>query len=121
MFGTWNLLNELAGGSYPAFNLHAGSESATLVSEVPGIEPESVDVSVEGDVLTLSFERHNERKDGEQILRQERPFGKFKRRIKLPYAVESDEVRATVQAGVLKVELPRAKEERPRKIEVRVA
>ncbi len=121
---TWNLLNDSGSGSYPAFNVYATDELVTVTSEIPGVEPDALEISVEEDILSVAFTRPAEtldEKKGERLLRRERPRGRFSRRIALPYPVEKDEVQATAQAGILRIELPRAKEQRPRKISVQVA
>ena len=120
---TWNVLNGGANGSYPAFNVYSTDEAAVVVSEIPGVATDDLEISVEEDVLTVGFSREGEKLDeskGERLLRREKPRGKFQRRIGLPFAVERDEVQASAKAGVLRIDLPRAKEQRPRKIAVSV-
>lgn len=125
IFGnTWNLLNGAGSGSFPAFNVYSTDEAATVLSEIPGVAAESLEISVEEDVLSIGFSRTSDKLDadqGERLLRHERPSGKFQRRIALPFSVERDEVQASMNAGLLRIDLPRAKEQRPRTIAVSVA
>jgi HSP20 family protein len=104
---------------FPAINIWEDQDSVYVTTEIPGIEPDKFDVSVTGDILTLggSMEQ-NGLKEGETYLRQERAAGSFKRSIKLPFAVESKNVEAKYEKGVLYITLPRLKEEQPKKIKI---
>jgi HSP20 family protein len=105
---------------YPAMNVWSNEESMIMSAEVPGLRPEDIDISVVGDTLTLSGERKpDEMNETVRYHRQERGYGKFTRSLQLPYAVDVSKVEATFANGVLKVTLPRAEEDKPRKITVK--
>ena len=107
-------------GQFPAVNLYSNAEKAAVVAEIPGVHPENLDVTVSGDVVTISGERSHgfeSDKDYEQY-RSERYIGKFSRTFKLPYSIEADKVKAHIKNGVLLLELPRAESEKPRKVAV---
>ena len=91
-----------------------------ITAEIPGVDPETLDISVTGETITLSGERQLE-KVGEDVRyhRRERGSGQFKRSIQLPFPVEVDKIEATFRNGVLNVSLPRAEEDKPRKIDVK--
>lgn len=106
-------------GGYPAMNVWSNEEQMLVSAELPGIETKDIDISVAGDMLTISGSRSAEEVDDSvRQHRQERICGKFSRSIQLPYEVESDKVEARLEKGVLTVKLPRAEAQKPRKIVV---
>jgi len=125
-FNGLNLMNrELAGSLYPErsefppVNMWKNEEKVVVSTEVPGIDPGGVDLSVTGKALTIKFERKPEElKEGEVYTRKERWYGVFSRTIELPFNIEADRVEAKYRKGVLFIELPRAEDEKPKKITV---
>jgi HSP20 family protein len=108
--------------SFPAMNVWSNEEGMIVSAEVPGVRPEDIDISVVGDTLTLNGERMpDEMNETSRYHRQERGYGKFTRSLQLPYTVNVGKVEATFTNGVLKVTLPRAEEDKPRKIAVKSA
>ena len=107
---------------YPAMNVWANENGALVTAEVPGVQPEDIDVSVIGETLTLSGTRTlDETTEGARYHRQERGYGKFNRTLQLPFAVDVNNIEATFKNGVLNVQLPRAESDKPRKISVKSA
>lgn len=107
---------------YPALNVWRNDEGLIVTAEVPGVRPEDIDISVIGQTLTLSGERRPDHpSDGVRYHRQERFFGKFTRSLELPFPVNVDKVEATFEHGVLSISLPRAEEDKPKKITVKSA
>ncbi|MBN2549085.1 MAG: Hsp20/alpha crystallin family protein [Anaerolineales bacterium] len=105
---------------FPALNLWSNADGLVVTAEVPGIDPKDIEINVVGDTLTLSGEREvDEVEQGARYHRQERGFGRFTRSLQLPYSVNVKKVEATFKNGVLHIELPRAEEDKPRKIAVR--
>lgn len=108
--------------SFPAMNLYAGDEGVILTAELPGIEPDDLEISVLGETLTLSGSRNIDEADEDvKYHRRERSFGNFTRTVELPFTVDSEKVEAKFNNGVLHVMLPRVEEEKPRKIMVNAA
>jgi HSP20 family protein len=108
--------------SFPALNVWTNQESAVLTAELPGVNPEDIDISVVGETLTLSGDRQPEAlQEGEKYHRRERGYGKFTRTFQLPFPVEADKVEAVFDKGILHISLPRAEADKPRKIAVKVA
>lgn len=104
---------------YPALNAWLSENSATVTAELPGINPESLDISVVDDTLTLKGERPaKSAAEGERYHRRERGSGPFSRTISLPFPVEAEGVDAKYERGVLTIVLPRAEADKPRKIKV---
>ena len=108
--------------SYPAMNIWANDEGAVITAEMPGVRPEDIHVSVVGKTLTLTGERKPDQlEEGARYHRRERGYGKFTRSIELPFRVQTEQVEATFDKGVLHIRLPRAEEDKPKKIAVKVA
>jgi HSP20 family protein len=106
--------------SYPALNVWTEANAAVVTAELPGLDPESIDISVQDDTLTVRGTHEREQMDEDVTYhRQERRFGTFARTIQLPFRVQGDEVNATFEKGVLRISLPRAEEDKPKRITVR--
>ncbi|MDZ4835233.1 MAG: Hsp20/alpha crystallin family protein [Candidatus Melainabacteria bacterium] len=104
---------------FPPTNVWTSEEGAIVRSEIPGIEPERVDISLVNNTLTIRGSRGEEvLKEGQSCHRQERESGHFTRTLQLPFNVNSDRVEARFCNGVLEITLPRAEAEKPRKISV---
>lgn len=102
----------------PYIRVFESDDGLFLESEIPGIEPEDLNLELKHDILTLSFERKNPIKDGYKILKQEIEYGKMIRNIQLPYKINENEIKAEYKNGVLKIFLPKAEEEKPKKIAI---
>jgi HSP20 family protein len=89
-------------------------------AELPGVTEQDVDVTLDDDVLTIRGEKRLERKDEKESYHVvERSYGTFQRSLRLPYAVDPEQVRASFEHGVLTVTLPKTKQqERTRRIQV---
>lgn len=105
---------------YPAINIWEKDRTAIVTAEIPGIDPEKMEISVAGDVLTIAATLADvPLAEGEVYLRQERGMGSFKRNIQLPYPVNAQAVEAKYEKGVLIVTLPRIEEDQPKKIKIK--
>jgi HSP20 family protein len=104
----------------PAMPLDAYRRTNELVLQfdLPGVDPASVDVTVERNVLTVTAERPTDRREGDELVVAERPTGRFTRQLQLGDGLDTDRVTAGYDAGVLTVTFPVADEIRPRRIEV---
>ena len=90
-------------------------------ASVPGIDPEDLDISMSENVLTIKGETHTEtEKEEETYHLRERRSGRFMRSFTLPTPVKEEEIEATYENGVLTLEIPKAEEIKPKKIEVAV-
>ena len=106
-----------AAPEFPAVNIWNGAEAYVLTAEIPGIDPEKLDVAVVGDTVTIRGSRSPlELRDGETYHRVERGHGQFVRSVKLPKPLNADKVEASYARGVLNLRLPRAEAGMPRKI-----
>ena len=104
----------------PPLNAWVGESDVVVSAELPGVDPGKVDVSVVGDTLTISGAREAAAlKEGESYHRQERSYGRFTRSLQLPFHVEAGKVEAKYDKGILRVTLPRAEADKPKKIAVK--
>ena len=87
--------------------------------EVPGIDPGSVDVTVDRGVLSVSVKRQEERAETDKFVVRERTMGTFTRRVSLSKSLNADAIEAAYSNGVLEVRIPVLEQEKPRKVEVR--
>jgi HSP20 family protein len=86
--------------------------------DLPGVDPATIDLSVERDVLTVAAERRSPVADGTAMQIAERPTGRFSRRLFLGDSLNSERIEARYDAGVLTLRIPIAPEARPRRIAV---
>ena len=107
-------------GRYPAVNIWTGEDDMIVTSEMPGIELENIDISVTGDTLTISGSRNPEKlEEGQTYHRRERAYGRFNRTVHLSFKVDASKVEARYEKGVLHIMLPRAEEDKPKKISIK--
>jgi len=95
--------------------------NVVLRFDVPGIDPESIDVTVDRGVLSVSVKRQEEHSEGDKFIVRERMMGTFTRRMHLSENLNADAVEATYTNGVLEVRIPVLEQAKPRKVEVRQA
>ncbi len=98
-----------------------GDNDVTLRFDVPGIDPESIDVTVDRGVLTVSVKRQEERTENDKFFVRERTMGTFTRRMRLSENLNAEAIEASYDNGVLEVRIPVLELAKPRKVEVRQA
>jgi HSP20 family protein len=98
-------------------------DEIVLRADLPGLEEKDIDVTVHDGSVTIRGERREEteEKKKDEYYYCERKYGAFSRTLPLPTGIDADKVKATFKRGVLEVHLPKAKEARGRKIEVKAA
>jgi len=105
----------------PPVDIYEDEKKVVLKLEVPGMEEKDLDVSVENNTLTVKGERKFEKEEKEENFhRIERRYGSFYRAFTLPTTVDTENVTASYNAGVLKVELKKKPEAQPKQIKVNV-
>jgi HSP20 family protein len=113
--------NSPAAGFTPAVDVYEDEKKLVLKLEVPGIEEKDLDVTVEKNTLTVKGERKFEKEEKEQNFhRIERRYGSFYRAFTLPATVDTENVDAKYEAGVLKLELVKKPDAQPKQIKVNV-
>jgi HSP20 family protein len=93
----------------------------TLRFDVPGIDRDSLEVTVDRGILSVSVKRQEERSENDKFFVRERTMGTFTRRVRLSENLNADAVEASYDNGVLEVRIPVLEQAKPRKIEVRQA
>jgi HSP20 family protein len=103
-----------------SINVSETDKEIRITAELPGVTEQDIHVSLDDDVLTIRGEKKFERKDDKENFHfVERSYGTFQRSLRLPYAVESEQVRASFENGVLTVTVPKTeRQERSRRIQV---
>src|SRR5580693_7810562 len=105
----------------PPVDVYEDEHNVTLKIEVPGIDEKDIDVRVENNTLTVHGERKFENEEKEENYRRvERQYGSFTRTFTLPQTVDTENVSATYDKGVLKITLPKKAEAKPKQIKVNV-
>jgi HSP20 family protein len=90
-------------------------------ASVPGVKTESIDLSIEDNVLTIRAEKKQDFEDEKSVyLIQERPTGSFYRALSLPESINSDRIQSTYENGVLTIGLPVAEEKKKKQIKILV-
>ena len=108
-----------AGAFSPALDVEETEEAFTLHIELPGVDPEHVEVSLEENVLTIAGERRfYDEREAEGFRRIERHFGRFHRAVRLPDRVNAEGVTAGYRDGLLTITVPKAEEAKPRRIQI---
>ena len=91
-----------------------------MIAEVPGVPESAIDVTLDGDILTIEVDKGNENQ-GKRALFAERAFGRFRRSIQMPFAPDPAKVEAALQDGLLTIRFPRVEQSRKHRVEVRAA
>jgi HSP20 family protein len=103
----------------PAVDVFDTQDAVVLKAELAGMNPDDIQIEVEDNVLTIKGERKFEEKvDEERYYRVERRFGSFQRSLALPQGVKADQIEAGYDEGILTVTVPKAEQEKPKRIEV---
>ena len=106
-------------GAFPAMNIKDAGDAVEVHAEVPGLEADDIEISVEGNLLTIRGEKKEEKKEEKgDYYHVERSFGTFMRRIELPSAVDSNAADARIEKGVLMLKLPKLAAEASKMIKV---
>jgi HSP20 family protein len=109
-------------GAFPPLNVGTGPEALEIYALAPGVDPKSVEVSVEKGVLAISGERQalpNKDNGERNVYANERFSGRFRRVVALPEDADPGRVEASFRHGVLKIVVPRRESSRPRQIQVK--
>ena len=105
----------------PAVDIYEDTKKVVLKIEVPGVDQKDIDIRVENQTMTVKGERKFEAEEKEQNFhRIERRYGSFYRAFMLPTTMDVENVQASYDAGVLKLELAKKPEAQPRQIKVNV-
>lgn len=115
----WPLgIRSAAPGTFPPMNIGVTPDKIEVFFFAPGLEPKSIDVSVQQNVLTIAGERQVPAQDDVTWYRKERFEGSFRRVISLPEDVEPERIQARYRDGVLYIAAERSESAKPRQIQI---
>jgi HSP20 family protein len=122
LFGSWGSplgIRSLPRGSFPAVNVGQTPERVDVYLFAPGIDPKSLDIAIQQNLLTVSGKRELRAEEEADYYREERFSGEFRRVINLPEDVDPDRVQAKYVDGIVQIGVRRRESARPRQIEIR--
>ena len=103
----------------PAVDIEETETSFVFTAELPGLSRDNVEITLEDNILTVAGERsYTEEEEAKNYHRMERAFGTFSRSFTLPSQVDSSQVKAEFNEGLLTIAVPKSEEAKPRKIEI---
>jgi HSP20 family protein len=104
----------------PRVDIRENAEGVTLLMDLPGLGKDDVQITLENNVLTIAGERklETDEKTNDTYHRLERQHGAFSRSFTLANTVRTDKVEASFQDGVLRIQLPKQEESKPRRIAI---
>jgi len=106
----------------PPVDVYEDEHNVTLKIEVPGIDEKDIDVRIENNTLTVHGERKFEKEEKEENFRRvERQYGSFTRSFTLPNTVDAENIQANYEKGILKIQLAKKAEAKPKQIKVNVS
>ena len=96
-------------------------DEVTVKASVPGVKPDTIDLAIEDNILTIRAERKPDFEDEQSVyLVRERPVGSFYRALRLPETIDANKVQSTYENGVLTITLPKAEEKKKKQIKIQV-
>lgn len=106
-------------GVFPPLNLHDDGDNLIIHTEIPGIDPDDLEIKATGRSVTIKGERKASAVDeGASYHRRERSCGTFSRSVNLPQVIDANKIVASYKLGVLELTLPKAEEAKPRKVSI---
>jgi len=105
-------------GWAPAVDIYQMKDSMVVMMELPGISREDVELTAAGDYLTVSGRKLRGGSNGEIFRRMERNIGSFERSVRIPSVVDTSRASAELTDGILRIVLPVAEGQRPRKLDI---
>lgn len=111
-------IRSLPPGTFPAINVGSTDDQVTVYVFAPGIDPKSLDIQMQQNLLSISGQREEASEQGATYYRQERFRGEFRRVLTLPEDVDPDKVEAKYRDGIVEVTVKRRESAKPRQIAV---
>ena len=105
-------------GAYPPINIFRQGEDFVAIIELAGIDKSDLDIQAKDNVVRLSGKKVAKYPDNVSAHRRERVFGTFDRTITVPVQIDTDKIRAEYRNGILALHIPRADDDKPRKVTI---
>jgi len=123
VFDRWPALSpSKQAGFVPAVDVYEDKDNVIVETQLAGIDPENVDISIENDVLSIKGESEKKSEvEDKNYYRKEIRRGSFYRSVQLPAHVLGDKASAEAKDGVLKISIPKSEEIKPRKINIKTS
>lgn len=103
----------------PNVDIKENDKEIALKADLPGIKKEDIDISIDGDQLTVKGKRSMEKEEKEEdFVRVERSYGSFYRSFNIGVPVKNDEIKASYKDGVLRINIPKAEVKKPKKVKI---
>ena len=107
---------------HPNLDMYEEEGDLVVKAELPGIDKDGLDISIDGDVLRIKGERNEEREETNEdthYYTYERHYGRYSRSVPLPFPVDTEKVSATLENGVLQIRMPKAEEAGVKHVEIK--
>ena len=115
----WPYRDSATAAWVPPVDVLEETDAIRIMAELPGVRPEDVKISVEGNVLTVHGTKQQVAEERtERVHRYERTYGAFERTFTLPATVDAEHIKAAYENGVLSITLPKVERAKPRQIPV---
>jgi HSP20 family protein len=114
----WLSRGPSSSGAYPPLNVFRQGDDFVVITELPGIQREDVEIQVQGDRVRIAGKKAVQYEEGASLHRRERIAGNFDRSIAVPIEVDADRVKAEYHNGILALLLPRAERDKPKSITI---
>jgi len=106
--------------SVPAADIIENEKEFLIKAEIPGMDQEDIDISIDGNCLTIKGEKKTEKEEkGEKYLRREMSCGSFSRSFTINHEIKADEIKAGYKNGIVEITIPKEEKVKPKKIEIR--
>jgi len=105
-------------GVFPLINLTENRDTYFIRAEIPGIDPEDLDIQATGRNISITGERKMETDENAKYHRREREFGKFSRMFALPGDIDHERINANLKNGILTITIPKAETAKPKQIKI---
>jgi HSP20 family protein len=115
---TEGLFGNAARAPWMPMDAYRKEDHVEVFFDLPGVSPDSIDLTVENNVLTVKAERQWWPEEGAEVLARERTQGNFSRQVLLGEGLDADHIKAHYDHGVLRVTIPVAEKAKPRKVEI---
>jgi HSP20 family protein len=110
-------LRSVPRGTFPAINIYEKDDGVVLTAEMPGVNADDIELTVQGDsVLLKGTRRADELSNGDRMYRRERVAGSFARTLALPEEIDSNSVKAEYRNGILRVQMDKAEKAKAKRI-----
>lgn len=117
----WQYRDSVSASWVPPVDIFEEKDLIRIMAEVPGVRPQDVKISLEGNVLTVHGQKQQVAEQRtERVHRYERTYGEFERTFSLPASVDANAISASYEHGILTITLPKVEQAKPREIQVAV-